>query len=134
MATIDEVLATVDSFDAALRARDLRAAVATWALHRQDVSILGSAAGEVFIGPAAVRACLAALTSRPTCHGWRWVDRRVSVRDGVAWLVADAPWQSVQPDSTVTERPYRVTGVLVQDGHGWQWCQYHGSEPYGSVG
>ena len=45
--------------------------------------MLGSASGEEFDGPDAVRACLAALTSRPTAHGWRWVDRRVTVAGDV---------------------------------------------------
>jgi len=132
--SVDEALAAVDAFDAALRARDLIAAEAVWALHRADVSILGSASGEEFIGPDAVRACLAALTSRPTAHGWRWVDRQVSVVGDVAWVLADAPWQTVHADGAVTERPYRVTGVLVRADGTWRWCQYHGSEPLGSTG
>ena len=127
-------LAAVDAFDAALRARDLIAAEAVWALNRADVSILGSASGEEFIGPDAVRACLAALTSRPTAHGWRWVDRQVSVVGDVAWLLADASWQTVHADGAVTERPSRVTGVLVRADGTWRWCQYHGSEPLGSTG
>jgi ketosteroid isomerase-like protein len=131
---IDDVLAAIDAFDAALRARDRGAAEAAWALDREDVTILGSAVGEVFVGPDAVRACLGALTSRSTRHGWRWIERRVSQVDDLAWFVADAQWQTVQPDNAVTERPYRVTGVLVLGGDGWQWCQYHGSEPLGSIG
>ncbi|MCY7303066.1 MAG: nuclear transport factor 2 family protein [Thermoleophilia bacterium] len=87
-----------------------------------------------FIGRDAVRACLAALTSRPTAHDWRWVDRQISVVGNVAWLIADAPWQTVHPDGGVTERPYRVTGVFVHGEGGWRWSQYHGSEPLGSVG
>jgi ketosteroid isomerase-like protein len=132
--SVEGVMATVDAFDAALRARDLIAAEAVWTLDRPDVSILGSASGEVFIGPDAVRTCLAALTSRQTAHGWRWVDRQVSVVGDVAWVTAEAPWQTVHPDGTVTERPYRVTGVLVRVDGAWRWCQYHGSEPLGSTG
>ena len=134
MHSIDGVLKAIDAFGAALKARDRVAAETVWLLDRADVSILGSAAGEEFIGPEAVRACLAALTFRPTSHGWRWADRRVSVVGDVAWFVADAPWQTVQPDGAVGERPYRVTGVLVCAEDGWRWCQYHGSEPLGSVG
>lgn len=134
MHSIDDVLKAIDAFDAALKARDRVAAEAVWLLDRADVSILGSASGEEFIGPDAVRACLAALTSRPTSHGWRWTDRRVSVVDDVAWFIADAPWQTVQPDGAVSERPYRVTGVLVHADGRWRWTQYHGSEPLGSIG
>ena len=134
MTVTEDVLAVVDAFDTALKTRDRDAAEAVWALNRDDVSILGSAAGEEFIGPQAVRSCLAALTSRQTAHGWRWAERRLSVVDDVAWLIADAPWQTVQPNGDTTERPYRVTGVLVRTGHGWKWCQYHGSEPLGSIG
>lgn len=134
MDSVDDVLAAIDAFDAALKQRDRVAAEAVWALERTDVSILGSAAGEEFIGPDAVRACLAALTSRPTAHGWRWADRQVSIAGDIAWLLADAPWQTEQPDGAVSERPYRVTGVLVRSGDGWLWCQYHGSEPLGSIG
>lgn len=134
MHSVDGVLNVVDAFDAALRARDRVAAEAVWSLDQADVVILGSGPGEDFIGPDAVRACLAALMSRPTTHGWRWVDRRVSVVGDVAWFVAVAPWQTVQPDGTVSERPYRVTGVLVRGERGWRWRHYHGSEPIGSIG
>jgi len=132
--SVEEVIEAVDAFDAALRARDPIAAEAVWALDRVDVSILGSASGEEFVGPDAVRACLAALTSRPTAHGWRWVDRQVSVVGDVAWVTADAPWQTVHPDGAVSERPYRVTGVLAAMDGSWRWCHYHGSEPLGSTG
>ena len=134
MHSIDDVLTVIDAFGAALRARDRVAAEAVWALDQADVAIYGSAPGEVWIGPAAVRDCLAGLTSRPTTHGWRWADRRVSVADDVAWVFADAPWQTVQPDGAVSERPYRVTGVLVRSEGGWRWRQYHGSEPLGTIG
>lgn len=130
----EEVLQAIDAFDSALRSRDRVAAEAVWWLDRDDVSILGSASGEEFIGADAVKACLAALTSRATAHGWRWADRRVSVVGDVAWVIADAPWQTVQPDGSCSERPYRVTGVLVFREQGWRWCQYHGSEPLGSLG
>jgi len=132
--SVEGVMAAVDAFNAALRSRDLIAAEAVWALDKPDVSILGSASGEEFIGPDAVRTCLAALTSRQTAHGWRWVDRQVSVVGDVAWMMADAPWQTVHPDGAVSERPYRVTGVLVLVDGAWRWCQYHGSEPLGSTG
>ena len=134
MAAVDDVLTTIDAFGAALRAQDPTAAETVWSLDRADVAILGAASGERFIGPDAVRACLTTLTSRPTSHDWRWVDRRISVVGDVAWFIADAPWQTVQPDGSVTERPYRVTGVLVHDEGGWRWRQYHGSEPLGSIG
>lgn len=79
----DDVLTAIDGFDAALRAGDLRAAVSLWALDDDDVAIVGSATDEWFLGPVAVRECLAAITSRATRHGWRWVDRRS--RSTVMW-------------------------------------------------
>lgn len=132
--TTAEVLAVVDAFDSALRSRNRSTAEGVWALDRPDVSILGSAAGEEFDGPGAVAACLEALTSRSTTHGWRWLDRRVSVAGDVAWLIAEAFWVTNHADGTQTERPYRVTGVLLKRERGWQWVQYHGSEPLGAVG
>ena len=134
MDPVGGVIAVVDAFDIALKQRDRVAAEAVWALDRADVAILGSASGEEFIGPDAVRACLAALTSRPTTHGWRWAERHIAIVSDIAWLLADAPWQTVQSDGAANERPYRVTGVLIRDGDGWQWCQYHGSEPLGTTG
>lgn len=134
MHAIEDVLKVIDAFDVALRTRDGAAAEALWCLDRDDVSILGSASGEDFVGAVEVKECLAALTSRSTAHGWRWARRRVCVVDDVAWLIADAPWQTIHPNGAVTERPYRVTGVLVFHRDAWRWCQYHGSEPLGSIG
>ena len=130
----DDVFTAVDALDAALRVGDFDAAVNLWAMDDKDVAIVGSAAGEWFLGPVAVRECLAAITSRATKHGWRWVDRRVKLHGDVAWVVAEAPFQTIHADGTVAERPYRVTGVLVRRSGDWRWHQYHGSEPLGSIG
>lgn len=132
--TVQDVLRAVDRFDEALRTRNLAQAESVWALEREDVLIIGSAPGELFFGPNAVRACLGALTSRSTAHGWHWVERRVSISGSVAWLWAEAPWLTIHDDGTSSERPYRVTGVLVRTAEGWRWCQYHGSEPIGTTG
>ena len=134
MTPAEAVLAVVDAFDVALRARDREAAEAVWALNDPNIVILGSAPGEVFHG-SRVADCLHALTSRPTAHGWRWTDRQVTVEGSVAWLVADAHWQTIALDGVITERPYTLTGVLVQGPDGqWLWRMYHGSEPLGTIG
>jgi uncharacterized protein (TIGR02246 family) len=96
-----------------------------------DGVLVGSEIGEVARGRDAVRSMIAIFHARPIRYTWRWerIDRRVENQQG--WLFAEGAAVAEAPDGTRTERPYRLSGVLVHEEGCWRWTLFHGSEPRG---
>jgi len=90
-----------------------------------DASLYGSEVSEIVIGHAALRRFFGEVYARPHGPRFKLRDRRVSMREGVAWFTAEA--QVAFGDRTIT--PYRVTGILEKREGRWFWAFFSGSEP-----
>lgn len=103
--------------------RDVEAAFALWA-GDEDVSLFGSEETDTAVGPAAVRAHLAAIAAAQAEISFAWHQHRVHVE-------GDAAWVNAAGTLTVDGRrsPYQVTGVFVRRGGQWLWHTHNGSEP-----
>ncbi len=124
------VLEALERWAAAVSAADLAATLALFA-PGAGVTLIGSEAAEVHIGPAALEAFFRRLYDRRVRYRWEWTRREVEVRGEVAWLFADGDMVMTHIDGTVARGRYRITGVLVRHAGEWRWHQYHGSEPVG---
>ena len=94
-----------------------------------EVLLVGSDAGEVFQGRAAIEGWLGKLFKRNR-FGWQ-MDRVIVDADGdAAWVFVDGAM--IVRDLAGKQRfstPYRFSGVLVRRGDGWAWRLFHGSIP-----
>jgi uncharacterized protein (TIGR02246 family) len=122
------VLAAFEALEAAFDRRDPQAVLDLFA-DDPDVRFFGSGAPERAEGKAELAALLAVMASWPGSFRVRYHEREVHLRGDVAWVVAEgqASWNG--GDVTVTELPYRASGVLVRVEGRWRWHTYHGSEP-----
>ena len=91
-----------------------------------DVAVIGSEAGEAFVGPEALRAFFAELYARPYRVLFKLPDRRISAAGNVAWFTGGGTYRL--SDGT-DELPYRLTGVLEKRAGRWLWQLFSGSEP-----
>lgn len=91
-----------------------------------DVALVGSEAGEAFVGPVALRAFFADLYARPYRVLFALPDRRISSAGNVAWFTGEGTYRLSDADE---EMPYRLTGVLERRGGRWLWQLFSGSEP-----
>lgn len=126
-ATEREVLDVLRAFTDHLAARDLEGVLGLF-VSDPDVTLVGSEAGEIAIGPSELRAFFRRIFARPGTFRFEWRTCRVSAGGAFAWFFADALAHYSEPGNDATV-PYRTTGVLARRGDRWRLAHYHGSEP-----
>ena len=86
----------------------------------------GSEAGEIAIGPEALRRFFADLYAQPYRVLFTLPERRVSAAGSVAWVTGEGTYRlSTGGD----EMPYRLTAILERRRDRWLWQLFSGSEP-----
>ena len=123
----NEVLAKLSALDASVRSADLAGSVALF-VDDGEALLLGSEAGELARGTAALTELFTSLFALPVRLGWVWDQTYVAAFGDVAWLCAHG-MVCTRRGAEETQRPYRITGVLVRQDGEWRWAQFHGSEP-----
>ena len=121
-----DILAALDRLSEALWTRD-----PDFAEHFADspkTLLIGSESHEVARGRAEIDALARTLFAMPARLRWEWRHCTVSVAGDMAWLFADCA-VVVSEDGAEIRKPYRITGVLRRASRGWEWLQFHGSEP-----
>ncbi len=122
-----QVLGVLGAFNDQLAARDLDGALGLFGSD-PDVTLVGSEAGEIAVGPGELRAFFQRIFARAGTFRFEWRTCHVSAESDVAWFFADAVAHYSGPEG-VASAPYRMTGVLTRRGDRWLFAQYHGSEP-----
>lgn len=91
-----------------------------------DVALIGADAGEVVVGPEALRAFFAELYAKPDRLMFMLSERQVSAAGPVAWFTGSGTYNL----STGTEPvAFRLTGVLERRRDIWLWQLFSASEP-----
>jgi ketosteroid isomerase-like protein len=126
-AIAQRVLGVLGAFNDQLAARDLDGVLGLF-VSDPDVTLVGSEAGEVAVGPGELRAFFQRIFARAGTFRFEWHTCRVSAGGDVAWFFADADAHYGEPEGAASV-PYRTTGVLTRRGDRWLLAQYHGSEP-----
>jgi uncharacterized protein (TIGR02246 family) len=124
-ATAAVFAAVLERLGAAIAARDLDATLALYA-EDEDVTMIGSEAGECAVGAAAVRRLFAGLYQRPTRFVFAWGTPRVVVEGDIAWLSVEAKI-SLEPGATAID--YRLAAVLARRDGAWRIRLFSGAEP-----
>jgi ketosteroid isomerase-like protein len=122
-----QVLGVLGAFNDQLAARDLGGVLGLF-VSDPDVTLVGSEAGEIAVGPGELRAFFERIFARAGTFRFEWRTCRVSAEGDVAWFFADAIAHYGEPEG-VASVPYRTTGVLKRRGDRWVLAHYHGSEP-----
>jgi ketosteroid isomerase-like protein len=122
-----QVLGVLGAFNDQLAARDLGGVLGLF-VSDPDVTLVGSEAGEIAVGPGELRAFFQRIFARAGTFRFEWRTCRVSAEGDVAWFFADAIAHYSEPEG-VASVPYRTTGVLKRRGDRWRFAHYHGSEP-----
>ena len=123
-----EIVAAAERLSAAFAARDVDAALACFVTD-DDIGYAGSEQAETATGRDAVSALLKALFARDEAYSWRVTDARVHAYGGCAYLFAEADGRARTDAGGNVPFPYRISGVLEQDGGRWLWRHCQGGEP-----
>lgn len=128
---MSDVLEMVDRLGLTFLARDVDATLACF-VPDDDITYVGSEAGESATGRAAVRELLAGLFARPAAYTWQATSATVHSLPGAAFVIAEADGTERAPDGTVEPFAYRITGLLSRRPSGaWLWRAVQGAEPAG---
>ncbi|MGI5247409.1 YybH family protein [Dactylosporangium sp. CA-139066] len=126
---MSDALEMVDRLGRAFLARDVEAALACF-VPDDDITYVGSEAGESATGREEVRALLAGLFARDEAYTWQATSATVHSLPGAAFVIAEADGAEHAPGGAVEPFPYRVTGLLSRRSSGaWLWRAVQGSEP-----
>ena len=93
------------------------------------VTYAGSEPGEKATGPTDLRRLLSDLLSRPFAYSFEFADITFRERNQLVWLLADGECTQTGDDGSKETFPYRLTGVLANEGAQWRWELLAGSEP-----
>ena len=121
------LLGVLDDFGAAVSSQNLDAALATFSSH-PDVLLMGSEESEIAKGPESVRSFLEAVLGSDSRVSWEWSTREATVVGSAGYVFAEGE-VVVTSHSGTFRKPYRMTGLLIQESEGWRWLCFHGAEP-----
>ncbi len=121
--TAHAIRAGIDALFDALKTNRLDAALACF-VPDSDAALVGSEAGEIAIGPQAIRLFLSTLLERPGPRFEMSEPVTLSASGDTAWFAGDAIVEVVG-----MRVPYRLAGVLVRRDDRWLWALFSGSEP-----
>ena len=109
-------------------ARDVERCLACY-VRDDDISYVGSEAGEIAHGRRAVRRLLTDLFRRPEAYSWDPTSHAVHPVGKVIHLTAEATGHATSDDGSHEDFPYRLTGLLQPTSSGWKWRVCVGAEP-----
>lgn len=121
-----DILAAVDRFTASLWAGDLD--IARQFASGSEVILATSEYGPTAHGHEEISALLTDLIGQSFRVRWDFSERHVRTAGDLAWFFGEAELVIAQ-EGVERRHPYRMTGVLRNDGEAWRWLHFHGSEP-----
>ena len=122
------VVAAAERLSAAFAARDVGAALDCFVTD-EAIGYAGSERAETATGRDAVSALLEAVFARDEAYSWRVTEARVHAYAECAYLFAEADGLARTDAGETVPFPYRISGVLEEDGDRWRWRHCQGGEP-----
>ncbi|MET7421828.1 nuclear transport factor 2 family protein [Dactylosporangium sp. NPDC005555] len=119
----------VDRLGMAFLSQDVAGVLACF-VPDDDITYVGSEAGESATGRTEVEKLLESLFARAESYSWQATAATVHTVPGGAFVLAEADGEEHLPDGSVNPFPYRVTGLMSRRASGiWLWRAVQGAEP-----
>lgn len=125
-----EIRKSLRRFNEVLATKDLHAVMSVYD-GSDDVMVVGSDSGEVFIGQKRVQEFMNAIVSMPFVFSFEMDQAVIHHNQNTAWVFVDSKMVHTRSNGEVSRTPYRITAVLVKKGAEWKWKVFSGSIPRG---
>jgi ketosteroid isomerase-like protein len=122
------VLEAVSALSAGFAARDVDRCLACY-VSDDDISYVGSEAGETAHGREAVRRLLDELFRRPDAYSWDPTSFVVHRARDIIHLTVEATGHTTDVEGNRDDFPYRLSGLLQPSNGRWQWRVCVAAEP-----
>jgi len=96
-----------------------------------DIIVVGSDTGEIFIGRERVKYFMQALIDMPFVFSFEMDLVSINAGQNTAWAFVDGKMVHTKNDGTALKIPYRIMAVMVKKDSGWKWKVFSGSIPRG---
>lgn len=121
---------SIDRINQALATQDLQTVMSIYD-DADDIVVIGSDSGEVFIGRERVRMFMKMIVSLPFVFSFDLNQVVINHDERNAWVFVDGNMVHTRSSGKVTKVPYRIMAVMVQRGTDWKWKVFSGSIPRG---
>jgi SnoaL-like domain len=125
LAALQEVL---NALSTAFRTKDTEGLLRLFST-TTTVTYAGSEPGEKATGPTELRRLLSDLLSRPMAYSFTFKDITFGEQNELVWMLADGECTQTGEEGLTETFPYRLTGMLANEGAQWRWLMLAGSEP-----
>jgi ketosteroid isomerase-like protein len=117
---LNEVLAT----------KDLQTVMSLYD-NSDDIIVVGSDSGEVFIGKERVQEFMKVIISMPFTFSFDMDQISINHNKNIAWVFVDGKMVHTRSNGKVSKVPYRIMAVMVKKSDDWKWKVFSGSIPRG---
>ena len=97
----------------------------------EDIIVVGSDSGEVFIGKKQVQSFMSFLCKMPFVFSFDLNMVSINHNKNTAWVFVDGKMVHTKGNIITARIPYRITAVMVKRGSDWKWKIFSGSIPRG---
>jgi len=96
-----------------------------------EIMLVGSDSGEVFVGREQVKGFVKFLVGLPFIFSFEMKPLWINHDQNTAWVFVDGKMVHTKSNGQVSKFPYRITAVMVKKGDEWKWKVFSGSVPRG---
>ena len=96
-----------------------------------EIIVVGSDSGEVFIGKKQVQSFMSFLCKMPFVFSFDMNMVSINHNKNTAWVFVNGKMLHTKGSVITAKIPYRITAVMVKKGSDWKWKVFSGSIPRG---
>jgi len=125
-----EIRKSLDRLNEALSTKDLQTVMSVFD-NSDDITVIGSDSGEVFIGRERVKLFMKIIVSMPFVFSFDMDQVSINHNQNIAWIFVDGKMVHTRSNGKVSKVPYRIMAVMVKKDSDWKWKVFSGSIPRG---
>lgn len=125
-----EIKAGLNKLNEVLATKDLKTVMSLYD-DSDDIMVIGSDSGEVFIGREQVKEFMKVIISMPFIFSFVLEPATISYDQNFAWVFVDGKMVHTGDDGRTSKFPYRIMAVMVKRDNDWKWKVFSGSIPRG---
>jgi len=124
------IIKSLDDMNKMLATKDLQKIMSVFE-DGEDIMLVGSDSGEVYIGREQIEEFFKMIVSLPFVFSFEMNILSVNQINNTGWFFGEGKMIHTRPDGKVTFVPYRITAILVKKGNEWKWKVFSGAIPRG---
>ncbi|MCX6174621.1 MAG: nuclear transport factor 2 family protein [Ignavibacteriales bacterium] len=128
--TNSEIRRCLNRMNEVLATKDLQTVMTVYD-NSDDIMVVGSDSGEVFIGRERVQEFMKVIVSMPFVFSFDMDQVIINHSENIAWVFVESKMVHTGSNGKVSKVPYRITAVMIKRGNEWKWKVFSGSIPRG---